>query len=105
MIKWYGEDISEDELWDKITYVLELNEGLGYVDIVKWLVKGIKEVALSKEEKTFKVLYQPFAVESGGYFLEGDTQVKFVNAQDYVDAQDKILNSCTCRILDIEEKK
>ena len=102
MIKWFDKYISEDELLNKISY--RLPEYVGSREVAEWLVKGIKGVALSKEEKTFKITYHPYTIMSLG-LVEGDTQVRFVKAKDIVDAQDQLLNTCTCTIENIEEVK
>lgn len=100
-IKWYGENLFENELHRTIWRNLNFNDLDG---TIKYLVDGIKGVALSNEEKTFKVSYRPYMILDIGA-VEGDIQIKFVKAEDIVDAQDQILNSMRCRIVDIEEVK
>lgn len=101
-IKWYGENLLENELHRAIWRNLNPNDLEG---TIKYLVDGINGVALSRDQKKiFKVTYKPYMLLDIGA-VEGDTQIKFVKAEDIVDAQDQILNSGQCKIVDIVEVK
>ena len=102
-IKWYGENLFENELHRTIWRNLNFNDLDG---TIKYLVDGINGVALSRDQKKiFKVTYRSYMIVSSELATVGGIQVKFVKAEDIVDAQDQILNSVQCRIVDIVEVK
>lgn len=99
MIKWYDTTVSENELWNII--YRNLKSGFDKVAITEWLMKGIKSVAFSHEENVFQVTYRPYLVLDDLRYCEGATEIKFVKARGYVDAQDQVLKTTNCRILNI----